>query len=92
MKAASSQTLALRRELLLARVALQRLELREGLHTLGEAASPLGAARRWAAGWREHPTRVLLGFALVITLRRIGFRRVARHALTAWRMWRTMNL
>lgn len=89
---ARSEALALRRELLLARVALQRLDLRADVRALGEAASPWGAARRWANGWRDHPTRLLLAVALVVGLRRFGLRRVTRHALTAWQWWRTMGL
>ena len=91
MKASRSQTLALRHELLLARIALQRLELREGLDATFEAVSPSRFVGRFAAGLREHPTRLVWVLAAVVALRRIGLRHVARHALTAWRMWRTMT-
>ena len=88
---ARSEALALRRELLLARITLQRMELQEAVLVLGEAASPWAAVRRWTAGWREHPSRLLMLAGLLMGLRRIGLRRVTRHALTAWRVWRTMG-
>ncbi|HEV8689219.1 MAG TPA: hypothetical protein VGQ91_02900 [Ideonella sp.] len=91
MNAARAEALAMRRQLLLARVALQRVELQCSVQALELAASPMHRIRRWAADWREHPSRVLLFAGALVALRRIGLRRVARLALTAWQMWRTMG-
>jgi len=92
MNAASAEELAMRRRLLLARVALQRVELKVSVEALELAASPVHRIRRWAAGWREHPSRGLLFVAGLFALRRIGIRRAARLALTAWQMWQSMGL
>lgn len=81
----TARTLAERRELLVMRSDMQRLQLRLQWRGLTQELSPRGwALRAWDAA-RAHPGRwVVLGLALAAA-QRAGWRRVATRAIMAWR-------
>ncbi len=82
-----AELLALKRRLLVHRVALQRLSLRRDAAALQQALSPAVLAARGLAGVQRRPAWWLAGAAALLALRRLGTRRLLRHLFTGWQLW-----
>ncbi len=82
-----SAQLALRRELLVQSIRVQRLLVHAEIDALVAAAKPAALASRLVDQVREHPALALLSVAGFAGLRRIGVARYGPQVLVAWRAW-----
>lgn len=82
-----ARLLAMRRQSLVLRCRVQRLDLARDLRAVSVRADPLALASRWAQARPGRTLVALLAVGAVMAWRHWAMPALARRALPAWRRW-----